>query len=378
MNPKRLAAFVAPSILILAMAAPAWAAPGKSIRFGQTIRGELKAGDPKAEDDSLFDLYRFTGKKGERIVLEMNSKALDSFLAIYVGEGVDPIDYDDDGGGGNDARLVFTLPQDGTYQVRANAVKEDEKGAYTLKLSRAPALVAANVTSIALGGRSEGDLTSRDAQADDDSYYDVFRFSGAKGDRIAVELKSRDFDAYLSIHKPGEKAELGYDDDGGKDGDARLVFVLPQAGEYDIRANSLSKGETGHYTLSLDKAEAALGPISIAYGDSPTGRLDIGDAKADDASFYDVYRFRGMIGDKVVITMRSNDVDSYVSLHAKDRVDELAADDDGLRQGADSMLTFTLPSSGEFDIWANTLKPGETGTYELRLERNGRAGGIIA
>lgn len=379
MNVKRFAALLAPSILLLALAAPAWAADGKSIRFGQTVRGELKAGDATAEDDSLFDLYRFSGKKGERIILEMHSQAFDSFLALYgAADGGEPIDFDDDGAGGTNARLAFTLPSDGTYQVRANAMNEDDAGAYTIKLTRAPRAAAAKVMTIAVGARSEGDLTRRDATAEDESYYDVYRFSGAKGDRIAVELSSKDFDAFLSIHKPGQNVELVYDDDGGKDGDARLMFVVPQTGEYDIRANSLNKGETGHYTLTLDQAPAVAGPIRISYGDTQAGALDRDDAKADDASFYDVYRFLGVEGDKVIITMRSSDVDAYVSLHIKDRAEEIASDDDGLRQGSDARLTFTLPRSGEFDIWANTLKPGETGTYQLRLERSGRGGGIIA
>lgn len=379
MNAKRVAALLAPSILMLALAAPAWAADGKSIRFGQTVRGELKAGDATAEDDSLFDLYRFSGKKGERIILEMHSQAFDSFLALYgAAEGGDPIEFDDDSAGGTNARLAFTLPNDGTYRVRANAMNEDDSGAYTIRLTRAPRAVAAKVMTIAVGARSEGDLTSRDATAEDESYYDVYRFSGAKGDRIAVELKSKDFDAFLSIHKPGQNVELVYDDDGGKDGDARLMFVVPQTGEYDIRANSLNKGETGHYTLTLDQAPAAAGPIRISYGDTQAGALDRDDATADDASYYDVYRFLGVAGDKVVITMQSSDVDAYVSLHIKGQSAEIASDDDGLRQGSDARLTFTLPRSGEFDIWANTLKPGEIGSYQLRLERSGRGGGIVA
>ena len=76
--------------------------------------------------------------------------------------------------------------------------------------------------------------------------------------------------------------------------------------------------------------------------------------------------------------MRSSDLDAYLSLHRKGRIEELASDDDGMREGSDAQISFTLPTSGEFDIWANTLKPGETGAYQLRLERNGGAGAMIA
>jgi len=354
------------------------AADGKAIRFGQTLKGELTASDPKAEDESLFDLYRFKGQAGDRVVLEMRSEIFDPFLALY-GDGAgsgDPIGFDDDGAGGKDARIVYTLPRNGDYSVRANSLKVEDKGAYTLRLSKLPAASQVKVKAITVGQRAEGDLTRNSARAEDESFYDLYRFSGAKGDRLAIELKSRDFDAFLSVYKSGELTELGFDDDGGEDGDARLVFTLPHSGEFDVRANTSGRGETGHYQFSVQTAPMP-GPVRIAYGEAHNGALSKGDAEADDDSLYDIYRFLGSRGDRVVVTMKSPDVDAYVSLHLKGRMEEIASDDDGARQGSDARLVFTLPSSGEFDIWANTLKPGETGAYEIRLERT-RSGGTVA
>ena len=72
-------------------------------------------------------------------------------------------------------------------------------------------------------------------------------------------------------------------------------------------------------------APPAAGPTKIAYGDSQNGRLDSGDSVADDDSFYDVYRFLGVEGERVVITMRSSDVDAYLSLHMTGTAEEIAA-----------------------------------------------------
>lgn len=40
---------------------------------------------------------------------------------------------DDDGAGGTDSRVSFTLPADGLYVVRANSLQPKKEGGYTLQ-----------------------------------------------------------------------------------------------------------------------------------------------------------------------------------------------------------------------------------------------------
>jgi hypothetical protein len=45
-----------------------------------------------------------------------------------------PIESNDDGAGGTDSRLELTLPDTGTYVIRANSLYGGSRGAYTLRL----------------------------------------------------------------------------------------------------------------------------------------------------------------------------------------------------------------------------------------------------
>jgi serine protease Do len=46
------------------------------------------------------------------------------------------LEQDDDGGGDSDAQLTLTLPSSGEFIIRAGSYREDETGAYTLRLER--------------------------------------------------------------------------------------------------------------------------------------------------------------------------------------------------------------------------------------------------
>ena len=47
---------------------------------------------------------------------------------------------------------------------------------------------------------------------------------------MVVTVLSNDFDAFVSIHKPGDEQPLATDDDSAGGTDAELSFTLPEAG----------------------------------------------------------------------------------------------------------------------------------------------------
>ena len=106
--------------------------------------GELTDTDDEAEDGSLFDLYRITVRAGEKVTVTMRSSAVDSYLVL--GQLADgewtQIAYDDDGAGGNHAKLEHTFEVAGQYLIRANTVGAGKTGTYTIRLDRAAAASA--------------------------------------------------------------------------------------------------------------------------------------------------------------------------------------------------------------------------------------------
>jgi hypothetical protein len=344
-----------------------------AIATGQSLAGELGAGDRQAADKSLYDVFVFNGRAGQRVSITLSSTAFDAYLRLLSGET--ELKADDDSGGDSNARINFTLPTTGEYVIWANGVGPGDIGAYLIRLEQtaAQAVIEAPVNPIRMGQTVNGRLADGDAKDDDESYYDLYRFRGEAGERVIVRLGSEDFDTYVAVHPAGVNRELATNDDRAEDNtDSEVNFTLPRSGDYDIWANSLSRDKTGAYRLSLVRAPSAPGDRATALRfDRPTrGRLREGDPKAGDDSYYDLYRFKGRAGERISVTMKSEDFDSYLSLHRRGEIREMATNDDG-PDPPDSVLTFTLPEAGEYDIWANSRGGGERGAYTLFMSRGG-------
>ena len=116
-----------------------------------------------------------------------------------------------------------------------------------------PGGMASDRAAIGYGQTVTGELEATDQRADDQSFYDAWVFTGRAGETVEITLESADFDAYLVLGqlRDGRWLQLETNDDGDAGTDAEIVFTLPDDGEYVIRANSLTAGETGSYTLTL-------------------------------------------------------------------------------------------------------------------------------
>jgi len=367
---------------VLALALPLHAQ--SSIRVGQTVRGELSATDPKAGDDSHYDLFTFRARRGERVTFTLRSSAFDAYVAVGRMEGgeFDQIESDDDGAGGTDARVTLTFPQDGEYVVRANSLSTGETGAYTLTAdaggeeeddedASTPAAVA---VPIRMGQTLSGALNASDPKMADGSFFDHYRFTGRRGERVEVVMRSTAFDSHLAVGQLDgtELNVLETDDDGAGGNDARVRLTLPEDGEYTIRANSLEGGETGAYTIALRPftLPPAPRPQAIRAGQTVNGQLSDSDAQAGDESYYDAFVYEGRAGERLRITLRSPDFDAFLAVGqgTGESFEQIETDDDGAG-GTDARVEITLPRAGTYVIRANTLSSGELGAYTLVVER---------
>ena len=83
------------------------------VKIGDTIAGVIERGQD-------VDVYRFEGKKGQKVRVEVfaarRGSGLDAFLSVYDSEG-QVLQSIDDVDGSRDASLTLTLPRDGGYHV---------------------------------------------------------------------------------------------------------------------------------------------------------------------------------------------------------------------------------------------------------------------
>ena len=114
--------------------------PG-SILVGATARGSLDDSDATAEDNSFYDAYRVTLKEDEKLTIIMASNEVDSFVVIgRPGEegAFEVLGSDDDGLSDTHSKLEWTVPSDGTYEIRAGTFQQGQTGAYALIVEKQP------------------------------------------------------------------------------------------------------------------------------------------------------------------------------------------------------------------------------------------------
>ena len=103
-----------------------------ALGVGGVVEGRLEASDPLLEAGERYDLWTYTGRVGETLAITMNSDEVDSYLVVADPESGQTIAFDDDGGGGFDAAVEFTLGYSGRYSVVATTYGPDDLGSYTL------------------------------------------------------------------------------------------------------------------------------------------------------------------------------------------------------------------------------------------------------
>jgi hypothetical protein len=113
--------------------------------------------DTGASDGSVFDGWTFQATAGQTVTITMRSTAFDSYLLLF-GPNNTFLEFNDDGAGGNDARISLQIETSGTYTIEANsydAFNMGGAGPYTLQLEcsgSAPGACTANATTLCLNG----------------------------------------------------------------------------------------------------------------------------------------------------------------------------------------------------------------------------------
>jgi hypothetical protein len=376
--PRRAGIALALAAVLAGTVGKASAQEPTEIAIGSTVSGTLTSADPLLLDRGPSRVYSFRAEEGQLLVAVLRSGAFDAYLTLMrtVSGVTDVVDYDDDSGGGTDARLRFRVPATGSYYLVAQAYSEGEGGGYSLTLEVAAPARPATPQPIRVGETLSGTLTADgpilfDGNAD--VPYHLYILEARGGEELVVALDSEDFDVFLAFGPMvgGDVEVTDTDDDGGDGTNARLRVSIPQDGAYGIHARPLHSGETGSYTISLREA-TVVPPRPLDRNQTVEGELGDGDPDADQKYFHE-WLYRGSAGETLLIWLSSEDFDAYLSVgRTADGVyQELDWNDDGEEMGTDSYLEITLPEAGEYIIRATTFGSGSTGAYTLRVETAG-------
>jgi len=330
--------------------------------------------DPRAP--SKFYDVRF--EAGKRYRIDLMSKAFDAYLRLEDAAGKE-LAKDDDSGGGQNARIVFSPPATGNYRIIATTLATF--GPFTLTIEdlapRAP-------TVLKFEARVEGTLTDEDPKdkAPPGGPHRSYSVQFESGRIYRIDLMSKDFDAFLRLEDPSGK-EIARDDDSGGGLNARIMYLCRTSGTFRVIATT--RARVGAFTLTVDQQPAAK-PIPLALKDG-TGRVtgalteeDPGDpgAKTGHCKTYTVQLEAGQV---YRIDMTSKDLDSYLRLEDS-AGNELRKDDDGGGE-LNAQMLFLCRRSGTYYVVATAIGRRErekapskevsprsaTGSFILAIER---------
>ncbi|MDP1777694.1 MAG: PPC domain-containing protein, partial [Brevundimonas sp.] len=342
------------------------------IRVGQSIRGALTASDPENQGGQAYDAYTFRARAGDRFAIDLSSDAFDPVVRVgqmRAGEFNELAMNDDTLETGLNSRLLFTAESAGDYIIRATPLTPGDEGAYTLALARGPELAAAQ--DIEIGGSVDGSLAEGDGKGAGGATADAYRFSGQEGQRIRIDMSSEEFDTYVELFDANH-VSLAEDDDGAAEGtNSRLTFTLPRTGVYFIEARAFTEA-TGAYSVSVSEVEPEKAPEALAFGSPIQGEISETDPTDSEDRGFDAFAFSGVAGQRVQAIMRSGDFDTFLQVgRAGTEFEALASDDDGLGEGTDSRLSYTLPEDGDYVLRVSPLGSDGEGLYALELNDRG-------
>lgn len=405
---------------------PARRAPSRPITVGSSLESRLTASDPTFADNSHFQVWKFSARAGQDVVVALESRDFDAFVMLVEAQGEAQLPLQmETADSARTARLAMRIPSDGDYLIVANTLQSRRTGSYKLSLktlsdacaSGGPCAVEGTTNSdltpisgidpgsaraIALGDSQPAELARTDLRLRDSSYFDAWRYEGRSGEKIVIDHISPVFDTYLILARqtPNGPESIRENDDAPYTQNSQLAVELPETGTYVIVATSLRPDTVGRYSLrlrSMADACAAGGPCEptagpaqrlplfasvrsartapLTLGDTVSARLSRGDPMLGDGTFFNTYRFTGTANEEVAILLSAlapdlGRFDTFLHLVRleNDSVVIVKSDDDG-GVGSNSMVTARLPRSGDYIVIANGLTVADTGNYSLSLMR---------
>lgn len=202
---------------------------------GEPIQAEGRIGSGGA-----VDVYRLNGEAGEAMKLTLSSDALDGVLAVYSTSGSE-LGFSDFGGGPGKTEHVSTvLPADGAALILVSG-DAGSTGTYGLELDRAEVVVLDDKPDrVAEGGlrRTEDD---------------VYAFTAAVGEPLALSLETVELDGVLEIYGPNGDPIATID--GRGPGGSETATVVPTAdGVHWVVVRGVGSS-AGGYRLTLQSIE---------------------------------------------------------------------------------------------------------------------------
>jgi hypothetical protein len=397
------------------------------IQVGQTVTGRLTDRDPLLSDTTYYQRWILPVQLNQTFTVDLVSDDFDAFMRLARGRGDKLVD-NDDGGGGCNARIVYTATDDHPLRILVNTIGKRATGRFTLKVSEGelpteakgncrfsgstsaaapapsrPSGGAASGHTISVGQSVTGQLTTADELFTDTTYMQHWTFTATPGQDVTIDLASDEFDPFIMIDGPGLSEFVG-DEHSGPGCAARISRTFPQSGPYDIQVNTTThpRRQTGHFVLSITQGhkpdvndscspptgatggglQSSEGPLvrsgdnqgaapsthRINVGESVQGKLTTQDVLLrSDSTYAQAWTIAARSGQTITIDVESDEFDAYLFVRGPGISGGREFQDDDSGGNCNARLTVTFPESGDYDLVVNTQGKYATGAFSISV-----------
>ena len=384
--------------LALAISVPRYAHAQGQIAIGQMMQSQLTAGSPVNSDGRRYALWTFMGSAGQYVTIDMQSTDIDSYL-VFQDQNGNELQRNDDGGGGLNSRIQYTLPYSGMYRLLTMSYRTSGVmfGTYTVSLTGAGMMAQPMAQPMAMANPSgvvgqigpnqqlQGVLGPMDARWDGKPFQ-AYQFQCAAGQTFQMDILSS-WDNYALVFDPMGNV-VARDDDGGDQGlNARIAYTCTMSGVYRLAVTTYTSSTTpGAYTLQVSGAGAAMmvqpmaqpmvqpmadpsGVIGqIAANQQAQNILTPGAARWDGKPFQ-AYQFQCNAGQTFQMDILST-WDNYALVF--DPMSNVVARDDDTGEGLNARVVYTCAITGVYRLAVTTFTSSTTpGAYTLQVSSAG-------
>jgi len=357
-----------PLLAMLCTVSPASAGMMETIL---TLDGSLSKKDQTLPNGEFMDTYPITLEAGDRVIIDMRSRKVDTYLVLRSPSG-ENFENDDLDGDRDHSQIELIAEESGVYLIIATSAMPREKGKYSVRAAvdssgrgQVASASGPEIVPIAPGERTTGTLGPGDYTLPNGEWADLYVTTAQAGQLVTVDMTSDDADTYVVLRSPSGET-IDNDDWEGSSSRSRIEHFAEESGEWQVFATTYREGQGGAYVLSVETGQ----PAAETVQDGPerwSGALDGADTVISTGEFAEVISVEGQAGEHWVVDLRSNEFDPFLIVKAPSG--EQLENDDFEGDSSRSLLDFELSESGTYTIGVTTYQPGETGAFDMTLRR---------
>ncbi len=341
--------------------------------------GALAQGDSDLQG-RFADSYDFQWTSGQRIQLALESSAFDTVLAVRTPSGRVMQNDDADPSQNTNSALAVDVNESGRYSVIVTSYAAGNTGAYSLRVRggggstpNTPNTPNNPPQNPVASNDINGALEASD-QAVEGRHRDQHVLQLPAG-RVRVSVSSSQFDTTMLIEGP-DGSRIDNDDIAQDNTNSQIDLTVPTAGNYRLFVSSYAPGATGQYRVSVGPVGATPNtpnnPTNPTQPEQLSGALAASDTAFGGGRYSDVYTRTWQAGGSRSVAVASTEFDTYVIVRAPSG---RTFDNDDVAQGnTNSLISFPVTESGQWQILVTSYGAGMTGAYTVGISEGGGTG----